>query len=95
MGSTSNFGQPVRVSVTNGQARSVVYAESGAHVGSPFYHTISSLFDLIQNAIDNEADQVTVSYDGEFGYPMNIEIDYSSNSVDDEYTLTAYAFSPR
>ena len=92
---SDNFGQPVRVSVTNGQARSVVYAESGAHVGSPHYHTVNSLFDLIQDAIDDEADLVTVSYDGEFGYPTNIEIDYSSNSVDGEYTLTSYAFSLR
>ena len=64
-------------------------------VGSPRYHTINRLFDVIQNAIDDEADQITVSYDSEFGYPTNIEIDRNINAIDDEYVLTATRFSPR
>ena len=95
---SDNFGQPVKVTVTNGEIESVVYAESGdppVVVGSPRYHTINRLFDVIQDAIDNEADQLTVSYDSEFGYPTNVEIDYLINAIDDEYILTATAFSPR
>ena len=99
-----NLGQPVMITVSGGVIESVVYAESGelvqsgdppVVVGLPRYHNIESLFEVIQDAIDNEADQLTVSYDSEFGYPMNIEIDYMINSIDDEYILTTNAFSPR
>ena len=53
--------------------------------GSPHYHTIDGLFHVIHDAINNEADQLSVSYDGELGYPTNVEIDYMSNSIDAEY----------
>ena len=46
---------------------------------------INGLFEVIQDAIDDEADQITVSYDSELGYPTNIEIDYNVNAIDDEY----------
>ncbi len=94
---SDNFGQPVKVSVTNGEVQSVVYAESGdppVVVGSPRYHTMNSLFDMIQEAIDNEADRLIVSYDSELGYPTNVEIDYMSNSIDAEYIIAANAYSP-
>ena len=105
---SDNFGEPVRVTVTNGDIESIVYAESGPYrragdppssfklVGrGPRYYTIDGLFDVIQNAITNEVDQLTASYDSEFGYPTNFEIDYRSDSIDDEYIVTANAYSPR
>ena len=95
---SDSLNQTVKVTVTNGAIESVVYADSGKpHVvwgGGPRYHTIDSLFDVIQDAITGEADQLTVSYDSEYGYPTDIEIDYMSNSIDDEYTLTASAYTP-
>ena len=101
---SDNFGQTVKVTVTAGAIESIVYAESGDSgksgdppvvAGSPRYHTIDSLFNVIQDAITDEADQLTVSYDSEFGYPTNVEIDYHVNATDDEYTFTANAYSPR
>ena len=101
---SDHLGQPVKVTVTNGVIESVVYAESGELIhsgdppvvdGSPRYYMINGLFEVIQDAIDDEADQITVSYDSEFGYPTNIEIDWNINAIDDEYILTATRFSPR
>ena len=102
---SDNFGQTVKVTVTAGAIESVVYAESGEFgrkagdppvvSGSPRYHTIDSLFDVIQDAITDEADQLTLSYDGEFGYPTNVAIDRNVSAIDDEYTFTANAYSPR
>ena len=60
----------------------------------PNFHSVDSLFDIIEHAVDNEAETVAVSYDGELGYPTRIEIDYSGNAIDDEYVLTVLAFSP-
>ena len=101
---SDNLGQPVKVTVTDGLIESIVYAESGELVysgdppvaeGSPRYYMINGLFEVIQKAIDSEADQLTVSYDSEFEYPTNIEIDHNINAIDDEYILTATRFSPR
>ena len=101
---SDNFGQTVKVTVSNGNVVSVVYAELGEYgklgdppvvAGSPRYHTISGLFDLIEAAIRQEPDQLIVRYDGEFGYPTNIEIDYLIEATDDEYILIASAYAPQ
>ena len=102
---SDNFGQTVEVTVTAGAIESVVYAESGEFgrkagdppvvFGSPRYHTIDGLFDVIQEAINFEADRLTVSYNSEFGYPTDVAIDQFVNAIDDEYSLTASAYSPR
>ena len=101
---SDNLGQPVKVTVADGVIESIAYAASGELVysgdpsvveGSPRYYKIDGLLEVIQKAIDTEADQITVSYDSEYGYPTSIEIDYDVNAIDDEYTLTATRFSPR
>ena len=97
--------QTVKITVTNGDIGSVVYAESGFYGesgeppvrwdGGPSYPTIDSLFDDIQHAITNEVEQVTVSYNSEFGYPTNVAIDSNVNATDTGYTHIANAYSPR
>ena len=63
--------------------------------GPPIYHTIDSLFHLVQRAITNEAERITVSYSSEFGYPTNIAIDYIANATDTGYSVSTNAYSPR
>ncbi len=95
---SDNLGATVKVTVTNGDIESAAYADSRATPwlsGVERYLTIDSLFDVIQDAITGEADQLIVSYNSEFGYPANITIDYDANATDDEYVLTANAYSPR
>lgn len=96
---TAHLDQAVKVSVRDGGIKSVVYVESGKVPvkwgGDRGYHTPDSLFDVIQDAITGEADQLIVIYNSEFGYPANITIDYDANATDDEYVLTANAYSPR
>ena len=61
---------------------------------TPRYRTIDSLLHVIHDAINNEADQLSVSYDGEVGCPTDVEIDYMSNSIDAECIVAANAYSP-
>ncbi len=94
----------VKVTVLDGDIESVesvgfvesaIYTKSGGPMTElPRYHTIDRFFDVIQEAITGEADQLTVSYDSEFGYPTKVEIDYTVNAIDDEYTLKVKAYSP-
>ena len=97
--------QTVKVTVMDGDIESVVstgfvesaiYTKSGGPMTKlPSYHTLDRFFDVIQEAITGEAEQLNVSYHSELGYPTKVKIDYTVNAIDDEYTLTAKAYSPR
>ena len=89
------FVQPVEVKVRNGVVESVTYVESGESPATnwfPSYHTIDGLFAKIQDAIDREAVQLTVSYDPEIGYPTSVSIDYSLTIIDEEFSFTATSY---
>ena len=95
---SDNLGATVKVTVANGDIESAAYADPRTTPwlsGVDRYLTIDSLFDVIQDAITGEADQLIVSYNSEFGYPANIAIDNNVTAIDDEYYLTANAYSPR
>ena len=88
---------PVRISVVDGIVASVTYVESDKapeHDGFGRYATIDDLFDTIQEGIDREATQVTVSYDPVIGYPTDASIDYDSRMADEEYRFTVSGYSP-
>ncbi len=89
--------EPVRISVVDGTVASVTYVESGKapeHDGFGRYVTIDDLFDTIQEGIDGEAAEVTVSYDPVIGYPAHASIDYDARMADEEYRFTASGYSP-
>ena len=89
---------PVTIHVVDGIVASVTYVESGEapeHDGFGRYVTIDELFDTIQEAIDGEASQVTVSYDPAIGYPTNARLDYDANMADEEYMFTASDYLKR
>jgi hypothetical protein len=48
--------------------------------------TVETLFAIIADAIDREADLLEVTYDPMRGYPRRIAIDYRFNTADDEVT---------
>lgn len=89
---------PVTIRVVDGIVESVTYVESGEapeHDGFGRYVTIDGLFDTIQEAIDREASQVTVSYDTAIGYPTNARLDYDARMADEEYMFTASDYLKR
>ena len=45
---------------------------------------VEELFAIVQDAIDSEADELRVEYDGTRGFPTTIDIDYSHTIADDE-----------
>jgi hypothetical protein len=73
--------------VDNGQLTTAFYLNSGATVPADkfqYQKSIQNYFDLIQQAINNEAFSIDVSYDPTYGFPTNIAIDYDQNIADDE-----------
>ena len=87
---------PVTVRVKDGVVAAVTYVESGKapeHDGYGRYVTIDELFDIIQEAIDGKASQITATYDPEFGYPRDVRIDYEVRRTDEEYIFTVSSYS--
>ena len=83
--------QPVVITVTDGETTSIVKAEDGAPAAAEFfeeYNTVEKLFALIQKAIDEQAAEITVTYDPTLGYPTDIKLDGSTQIADDERFLT-------
>ena len=54
--------------------------------------TITAYFDMIQDALDKNAHQVTVVYDKTYGFPASISIDQDKQMADEEiyYTITHF-----
>jgi hypothetical protein len=56
---------------------------------SGFFLTVDELFEVVQDAIDQEAYSLTVGYHAQLGYPTSIDIDYLLNAVDEEVSFRA------
>ena len=81
---------PVRVQVRADTVFSAILVETGAPVEQTFRaRTIDELFEVIEDAIAQEADQLDVEYDEAFGYPSRIYVDYRINVIDEERTFVA------
>jgi len=86
---------PVDIRVRMDQVVSRTYTESGDSVTAYLvgWPTIDGLFDRAERAL-LEADQATVTYHPDFGYPTNISIDWIREAIDDEEALTVLSLTP-
>jgi hypothetical protein len=92
-----NVTFPVIIKVENGINLSVEYAQEPKEVTNDYFKpvdTIDKLFDVIQKAIDNEADSLVVEYDSTYGYPKSIAIDPIKNAIDEETPTSSKHSSP-
>jgi hypothetical protein len=86
---------PVVIEVRNRAAASVTVVESGEPANAQYfsrYDTVEKLFAVIQAAMDDNADSISVTYDSALGYPTHISIDHAKMAIDDEisYTITNF-----
>jgi uncharacterized protein DUF6174 len=83
--------EPVVIEVRNGVTNSITYAKTGQRVDPKLfqsYNTIPKLFNIIYNAIDRKAANLSVQYNPKLGYPTQINIDYNRQIADEEIYLT-------
>lgn len=90
---------PLTVEVLNGEIVSITRAD-----GSPVeatdpsrgvyesYATIDRLFAELKADLSGEADEVVVTYDPTYGFPVNISIDQIKEAIDDELSLQVSSF---
>ena len=84
----------VRVTVRDGVVIQRRYVDEDAPVPlqlATAWGTIDDLFRLIENALENDAASLLVTYDRRLGYPTHISIDYDAVTADDEIVITSSA----
>ncbi|USN56994.1 MAG: META domain-containing protein [Candidatus Peribacteria bacterium] len=81
---------PIQYNVIDGDVDtdSVVYADGREVTVERQTLTVEDLFALIQEAIDEKADSITVAYDDTYGYPTHLFIDRSFLIADEEMGYT-------
>lgn len=90
--------RPVDLEVEDGVAVSIEYTDEPKTVTTDFFQradTIEKLFAIIQDAIDAEADSLTVEYHATYGYPVSITIDPIELAVDEEIAYFVEMLTPR
>jgi hypothetical protein len=88
---------PVEVTVADGVVVSRRYVESGQPVTAQYtalFPTMEGVFEVIEDALDRDADRLEVTYDGRYGLPTDATIDYILNAVDDELAFRVRSFTP-
>ena len=92
--------RPVLVTVQNGAVASLQYYHANpaqrtpapAEVFGP-YDTVEELFDIVDDAIDRDADLLQVGYDPEYGFPNTANIDYEAGGSE-QILFTVTEFEP-
>lgn len=90
---------PLVIEVMNGEIVSMEYQNGKAieDVNRELFDrfaTIDLIFAEIEADLAGAADQVTVTYDPTYGFPVDITIDYVEEAIDDELYLTVSNFEP-
>lgn len=81
---------PVNVTVRDGDITTIVVADSQDELDPSMFaqfYTVDGLFQVVQDALDGDAHSVVVAYHSEFGYPVDVAIDYIEMAIDDELQL--------
>ena len=83
---------PVRIEVLDREIVSAVIVETGEPAPAERELTIEDLFDMVQDELDNEPDDIEVAYDDELGFPASVDVDPIENAMDDEHGFSAEQF---
>jgi hypothetical protein len=80
---------PALVNVLRGAIVSVESVPGGAPQDPALYYTVEQLFQLIEDAIDQDAARLSVTYDSGLGYPTSGFIDRNEMIADEELGFEA------
>jgi Family of unknown function (DUF6174) len=101
-GSTQCFcvmgGREVDIEVLNGQVTRVTYADSGTPLPSELgasFRSVEQLFDIIDEAVRQDAHRIEVTYDPRRGFPTRLWIDWSERIADEEYGFVTTVVTDR
>ena len=78
---------PVRITVQGDTIFEVTDLDTGAPVAEPAegaFLTIDGVFNVIQGAINQNAAEIDVRYNSMFGYPTDVDVDFSRSVFSDD-----------
>ena len=81
---------PIRITVQQGNIISAINLETNQPVASDTLgalQTIEGVFDTIEDAYNENAASINVSYDPTTNYPISVGIDYDLGIADEEFSL--------
>jgi hypothetical protein len=87
---TTEWTQPIRITVQQGSIISAIAVETNQPVSAALLadlKTIEGVFDLVQEAYNENAHSISVTYDPTTAFPASIGIDYSEQIADEEFSL--------
>ena len=82
-----DYTRPMDVTEQNGRIMGAIYADNGERVPDYVLDGLLSIderFEQLQDAYENEAQQVDVTYDPEYGFPEEVFINQSDQLADEE-----------
>jgi hypothetical protein len=88
------YREPVTITVRGRTVESVVTVATGAAREAAQYPTIEGLFDLVQDAIDDDAATIHTEYDPARGFLTSGYFDISERLADEELSVEARALTP-
>jgi hypothetical protein len=94
---TPDMVRPIRIRVAAGQITSATFVDDREEVTESIrgrLATVDGVFDRIEDALEEGADQIDVEYDATWGYPESLYVDYSRRTADEELTLQLSDFAP-
>lgn len=92
------YNHPIEIRVLNGVVQKAMLPleqEPLPSVRMDEALTINDLFMLLHKAIDKKAASIDVKYDGRYGYPTSIAIDWEKKMADEETYFTARGLRAR
>ena len=89
-----DYREPVTITVRGRTIESVVSVAGGVPRDAAQYPTIEGLFDLVQNAIDEDAATIRTEYDPARGFLASAYFDISERIADEELSVQATALVP-
>ena len=87
--------RPVVVQVSGGAVVSMTDAQTGdpievSAVGP--YPSVEGMFEILQNAVDTDAHDIIATYQIDFGYPLELQIDFDRETKDEELGYVTLVF---
>jgi hypothetical protein len=87
----------VRAEVRNGVPVSLTYVDSGTAADTAMFddvRTMDRLFATLRQAVEREPYDWIAQYDGTWGIPLSVAVDYDATMVDDEIGYVVTSFGP-
>jgi Family of unknown function (DUF6174) len=90
--SMANVDGPVAIEVDGGEVVSATIVATGLDAPDDRWLTAEDLFGRVQDEIDSDPFELTVTYDGMYGFVADMAVDPIENAIDDEHELLASDF---